>query len=85
MIASADQMRDAACARPKNSALPWIDDAPSPAARGRMATVCAGCPVLALCSWEASTVETTAGFWAGSDRNAPAEPVQGMLPFEVAA
>jgi len=83
MIAAADQMRDALCARPEHQGLPWIAENPSVANRARMATVCASCPVLALCAQEVATTETTAGFWAGNDHTVPEPPEQGMLQLDL--
>jgi hypothetical protein len=82
MIAPAESMRRAACARPENQDLPWITEDASPLARALMARVCASCPILATCALEVATTETTAGFWAGRDRTTWREPstVQDTLP-----
>ena len=80
MIASAEQMRGAACARPENQFLPWIAEGTSPLDRAHMARVCASCPILARCALEAATTETTAGFWAGHDRTTTDLPEQDTLP-----
>ncbi|MFD6138880.1 WhiB family transcriptional regulator [Promicromonospora sp. NPDC060271] len=92
---STDRLTGAACARPVNVGLPWISENPTASARADMARVCASCPVAAACAREVASKETTAGFWAGADRNdaiAPdvpsGRPVQGTfnLPgLEVAA
>ncbi|MFD6443625.1 WhiB family transcriptional regulator [Promicromonospora sp. NPDC060204] len=91
---STDRLTGAACARPVNVGLPWISETPTASARADMASVCASCPVAAACAREVASKETTAGFWAGTDRNdapAPApsgRPVQGILDLpdlEVAA
>jgi hypothetical protein len=83
MIAAAEQMRDASCARPEYQGLPWIAENPSAANRARMAAVCAACPVLATCAAEVAAIETTAGFWAGEDHTVPEPPVQGMLQLDL--
>lgn len=80
MIASAEQMRNAACARPENQHLPWISETAVFTERAAMAAVCAVCPVRALCATEAATTKTTAGFWAGADYTIPDLPEQGTLP-----
>lgn len=82
---STDPLTGAACARPVNVGLPWINEGASPLDRARMARVCASCPVLASCALEVATTETTAGFWAGHDRTVPDLPEQGTLPLGVAA
>lgn len=82
MIAPAESMHRAACARPENLDLPWIAEDASPLARALMARVCASCPVLATCALEVATTPTTGGFWAGRDRTKWREPatVQDTLP-----
>lgn len=85
MIASADQIRDALCAREEHRGLPWISETTTPAQRAAMARVCASCPVRAACATEAVTTPTTAGFWAGHDLTLWPEPsalvaVQDALP-----
>ncbi|MEV0894643.1 WhiB family transcriptional regulator [Promicromonospora sp. NPDC050262] len=80
MIASADQMRPAACARPENQHLSWISETAVFTERAAMAAVCAACPVLALCAREVATTKTTAGFWAGADYTIPDPPEQDTLP-----
>lgn len=82
----------AACAdRPH---LPWVQDAHlvTGTDRAQMAAVCAGCPVLARCQDAAVQLEATAGYWAGTPRDAevlePAqvEPVQApveWVPYRV--
>jgi hypothetical protein len=83
---STDRLTGAGCARPVNVGLPWISENPSALARARMAQVCTTCPVAAACAREVATKETTAGFWAGSDRTKYNVPEQGTLPgLEVAA
>lgn len=74
-------MDAAECARVPD--LPWVDEDSSSAARVRMATVCAVCPVLSECREFVTSVETTAGFWAGQDRSVPAA-IQAPL-FELGA
>ncbi|MCP2265022.1 WhiB family transcriptional regulator [Promicromonospora thailandica] len=83
MIATADQIRDALCARDEYRGLPWISETTSPAQRAAMARVCASCPVLATCAAEAATTPTTAGFWAGQDHTARDYPVQGVLDLDL--
>jgi len=83
MIASAEQMRDALCARPEYQGLPWISETTSPDQRARMARVCAACPVLATCATEVATTTTTAGFWAGQDHTVRDYPVQGVLDLDL--
>ena len=83
MIASAEQMRDALCARDEHRGLPWISETTSPAQRAAMARVCASCPVLATCAVEVATTPTTAGFWAGQDHTARDYPVQGVLDLDL--
>ncbi|MEV0891439.1 WhiB family transcriptional regulator [Promicromonospora sp. NPDC050262] len=83
MIASAEQMRRALCARSEYRGLPWISEATSPAQRAAMASVCAACPVLATCAAEVATTLTTAGFWAGQDHTARDYPVQGVLDLDL--
>jgi len=64
-----DWTREAACAVPPASALPWTADPgdASPAEVAAMARVCAGCPVRLACAAYAHS-GVTAGFWAGRER-----------------
>lgn len=82
MIATSEEMRQAACARPENRDLPWMSEDASIAERAAMARVCATCPVFVRCAVEVATTETTAGFWAGHDRTEVDLPEQGTLDLE---
>ncbi|MFI2361894.1 WhiB family transcriptional regulator [Promicromonospora sp. NPDC019610] len=83
MIASAEQMRDALCAREEHRGLPWISETTTPGQRAAMARVCAACPVLTACAAEVATTPTTAGFWAGQDHTTRDYPVQGVLDLDL--